>query len=906
MPECVAVAPAATGARGEQQWVVTLAQASNPALCGGKAAGLAHLQRAGFSVPDGICLTTELCRAAVRETDVAARVEALAADPHIDPQARAERLADIRGLVETAPLPSDMVAAIHGAVMSLRTHWNGMLAVRSSAVLEDQADTSHAGIHATFVGQFAAPGVVARVKACWASLWTERAWAYRERLGIPHVDAAMAVVVQRFVAGGRAGVAFSADPVTGDSTAVVIEAARGTGEAVVAGVLTPEHYRVNVSSETVAVVRLEQLSARPVLSDAEVRTLARVVKRVEHTLQQPADVEWAYDGDTLWLVQGRPIRRGPARQEETLWTRANLKEVFPDLPSPLAASYLEVALNRMFREYHSAQGYAVPPAASLVRVFRGRPYLNLTLMTEMTVARGGDPSIVSRLFGGAMPSAPPPSTSASRPIIGLRQGARLTRELLTTVFLTPRRAQRLFRTIRRRAKQYAAVPLERLDDAAVREHFIRFANTLLHPATLGRLHEIVSAQSRAYMIVDRLLAAWIPADAERLLAQLLTGLGTLPNTRLMYRLVALSEEARADSRVEAFLTNASDRETLRTYRTALASTWFLADFERVLLEFGHRGPFESDVMSPRFGEKPELLLEIIQTYLRAPAVEDPARHEAYRRRLREAAEREVRLALRERPWLTFVLQSAILSVVGGALQRLVAQRDENRHVTTLLVAHLRRIAQEIGHRAARAGHLATADDVFFVLWDELPGLLAAPRRDWRALVAERRRERAANETVIAPDLLRGDEPAEDGAPPLDLHDRHSLSGFGVSPGRVTGEVKIIRSAADLRALGGEIAVMPAIEPSLTSIFPVVSGLVAEIGGLLSHGAILAREYGLPAVVNAKDVTRRLHDGDRIELDGTTGRIRLLRREPTAGDGGGAVPNEQRRDREADEGAGDHV
>jgi rifampicin phosphotransferase len=904
MPECVAVVPVAMGARGEQPWVINLAEASNPTLCGGKVAGLAHLQRAGFSVPDGVCLTTELCRAALRETDVAARVEALSADPHIDPQARAERLAEIRELVKTAPLPQDMVAAIHGAVTSLRTHWNGMLAIRSSAVLEDHADTSHAGIHATFVGQFAAPAVVARVKACWASLWTERAWAYRERLGLPHVDAAMAVVVQRFVAGGRAGVAFSADPVSGDSATVVIEAARGTGAAVVAGVLTPEHYRVTVTSERVAVVRLQHVSPRPVLSEAEVRTLAQVVKRVEHALQQPADVEWVYDGDTLWLVQGRPLRRGSVRRDETFWTRANLKEVFPDLPSPLAASYLEVALNGMFREYHSAQGYAVQPAASLVRVFRGRPYLNLTLMTDMTVVRGGDPSIVSRLFGGAMPSAPPPPPSASRPITGLQQAARLTREVLTTVFLTPCRAQRLFRTIRRQAKRYAAVPLERLDDAAVREHLIRFGNTVLHPGRLGRLHEIVSAQSRAYMILGRLLAAWIPAEAERLLAQLLTGLGTLPNTRLMYRLVALSEEARADSRVLAFLTNARDHETLRTYRAALAGSCFLADFEGVLLAFGHRGPFESDVMSPRFGETPELLLEIVQMYLRAPALEDPARHEAYRRRLREAAERQVRLALRDGPWLTFVFQSTILSVVGGALQRLVAQRDENRHVTTLLVAHLRRIAQEMGHRAARAGHLATADDVFFVRWDELPGLLAAPGRNWRALIAERRRERAGNETVVAPDLLRGDESAEDGPRPSGPQDRHRLSGFGVSPGRVTGTVKIIKSSADLRALGGEIAVVCAIEPSLTSIFPVVSGLVAEIGGLLSHGAILAREYGLPAVVNAKDATRRLHDGDRIELDGTTGRIRLLRREPTAGFG--AVPNEQRRDREADEGAGDHV
>jgi rifampicin phosphotransferase len=905
MSKCLAPSPA-TGARASERWLLGLADAVDPAVSGGKAAGLARLLEAGFPVPDGVCLTTDCWRAALHATDVAARVDELAADVSLDAQARRDRLAEIRHLVEASSLPAELVATIQHAVKSLRSRWNGMLAVRSSALLEDHADASHAGIHVTFVGQYAAEAVVARVKACWASLWTERAWLYRERVGIPHADAAMAVLLQRFVAGGRAGVAFSADPMTADHATIVIEAAWGTGEAVVAGALTPDHYRVTMSDGQPSVVLSELSSPRPVLSEAEVRTLARLVKRVERALGVAADVEWAYDGWTFWVVQGRPIRRGEARRDQTLWTRANLKEVFPDQPSPLALSYLSVALNRMFREYNSAQGYEVPANARLVGVFRGRPYLNLTLMNQMTVARGGRPEIVSRLFGGA---TPPPrlAPTASRPIGGLRHGARLARELLTTVFLTPRRAQRLFRTIRRQARTFAAVPLAQLDDAAMHDHLIRFANTLLHRATLRRLHEIVSAQSRAYMILERLLSAWIPAKAERLLTQLMTGLGTLPNARLTYRLMALGAMARTEPRVEAFLASAREREALGGYRAALAGSRFLAALDHLLGEFGHRGPFESDVMSPRFSENPEPLLRVIQAYLRVPALESPDRHEADRRRIRQVAKREAHLSLRaDRPWSTFAVQWMVLSVVCTALQRLLADRDENRHVTTLLVAHLRRVALEIGHRAARDGRLAVPDDVFFVLWDELPTLLADRDRDWRPVVAERRREQARYETVTAPDLLQGDEPVEDRTAAANPETRGNLMGFGVSPGTVTGTVKLIRSAADLRTLGGEIAVLAAIEPSLASIFPVVSGLVAEIGGVLSHAAILAREYGLPAVVNVKDVMRHLHDGDRIELNGTTGRIRLLGRESGAGNSPVAVPDDQRGDHEPDQRAGDHV
>ena len=870
-----------TGVSGTRPWKRELVDAEDAGLCGGKATGLARLLKAGFSVPTGICLTTDFSRAALGHTDVAPRLAALLARDDRDEPARREGLAGLRRVVETAPLSKDAVDVIEHSVESLRTDWNGLLAVRSSAVLEDQPDASHAGIHVTFVGDYDSEAVVDRVKACWASLWSERAWAYRERVGIPHVDAAMAVVVQRFIAGGRAGVAFSADPMTGDPDTIVIEAALGTGEAVVGGTVVPDHYRIRTRADQSALEVSESVSAaRPVLTEAEALALARLVKRVERALGVAADIEWTYDGRTFWIVQARAITRGGRRPDQTLWTRANLKEVFPDQPSPLALSYLPIALNAMFREYHAAQGYALPADASLVGVFRGRPYLNLSLMNHMTVVRGGKPEIVTRLFGGGTPPPVSSDSSVAPSAQGVGHVARLARELLATIFLTPRRAERLFRRIRRQTRGYAAVPLERLDDHAVNGQLARFSRDLFDPRTLRRLHEIVSAQSRAYMILERLLSAWIPSKADRLLTQLMTGLGTLPNARLTYRLVALSTVARTEPRAESFLSRAAESATLRQYRAALAGTRFLAELDRLLQEFGHRGRFESDVMSPRFAEDPEPLLRVIQAYLRSTSVENPDRHEAERKRIRRAARDEVRLALRAgRSWSTFAQQWGLVSIVCAALQRLLAQRDENRHVTTLLVAHLRRLALEIGRRAVRDGRLAAADDIFFVLWDELPAVLADGDRDWRSIVSERRQARGRDALIEAPDLLRGDEPVDANELARSSEDDDLRLGLGVSPGTVIGTVKIVASPADLETLDGEIVVMDAIEPSLASIFPIVRGLVAEMGGILSHVAILAREYGLPAVVNVKDATRTLRDGDRIELNGTTGRIRVLAADP---------------------------
>jgi len=668
---------------------------------------------------------------------------------------------------------------------------------------------------------------------------------------------------------------------TGDPDTIVIEAALGTGEAVVGGTVVPDHYRIRTRADQSALEVSESVSAaRPVLTEAQALALARLVKRVERALGVAADIEWTYDGRTFWIVQARAITRGGRRPDQTLWTRANLKEVFPDQPSPLALSYLPIALNAMFREYHAAQGYALPADASLVGVFRGRPYLNLSLMNHMTVVRGGKPEIVTRLFGGGTPPPVSSDSSVAPSAQGVGHVARLARELLATIFLTPRRAERLFRRIRRQTRGYAAVPLERLDDHAVNGQLARFSRDLFDPRTLRRLHEIVSAQSRAYMILERLLSAWIPSKADRLLTQLMTGLGTLPNARLTYRLVALSTVARTEPRAESFLSRAAESATLRQYRAALAGTRFLAELDRLLQEFGHRGRFESDVMSPRFAEDPEPLLRVIQAYLRSTSVENPDRHEAERKRIRRAARDEVRLALRAgRSWSTFAQQWGLVSIVCAALQRLLAQRDENRHVTTLLVAHLRRLALEIGRRAVRDGRLAAADDIFFVLWDELPAVLADGDRNWRSIVSERRQARGRDALIEAPDLLRGDEPVDANELARSSEDDDLRLGLGVSPGTVIGTVKIVASPADLETLDGEIVVMDAIEPSLASIFPIVRGLVAEMGGILSHVAILAREYGLPAVVNVKDATRTLRNGDRIELNGTTGRIRVLAADP---------------------------
>jgi rifampicin phosphotransferase len=885
--------------------LIDIVDATQPALCGGKAAGLGTLMRAGFAVPAAVCLTTEFYRRAVAASGLASRIADAVGSAGIRDSTRAAALlAALRALVEAMTIPDDLRMTLHERVARLTDGAHGGLVVRSSAPYEDGAAASHAGLHASVVVATRDDDrVVAAVRTCWASLWTEAAWAYRERRGIGHADVTMAVVVQRLVAAERSGVAFSADPLTGDASAVVIEAGWGTGSALVSGRLTPEQSRVTVDEGMPGRIHRRAgwhddvtrgrdgreradgatgASHRLVLTDADAFALARIAKAIERAMHAPVDVEWASDGRVFWTLQARPITMvgvRPAAAPPTVWTRANLKEILPELPSPLALSYLAYSLDLMFRTYHVAEGYVLPPDARLVSVFHGRPYLNLTLMRHMTEAAGGDPSVLTRLYGGvSVTPASAPRVRAPR-----REGPgrlRLAGEMLTTFFRTPYWARRLFRMLRRHGAALRAVPLERLDDRALVRHLLRFRARLLHPTSARRLHEIVSAQSRAYMALDHLLAAWLPSsDTDTLVKRLMTGLGTLPNVRMTYQLMRLGSVALREARVRAFFTAEVDEAALGGAEAELRGTAFRTALDEFLRDFGHRGPYESDVMSPRFSEDPAPLFRLIQLYVRAGQWPEPARHAAERRRVRLAATDEVRRALGSRyGWFGCAWRRSVFAIVCGALQRLLALRDECRHVTTMMVAHLRRVALEIGRRAARDGVLSTAQDVFFLTFDELPRVLTTPGSGWRAITHGRREERERHRELEAPDLLAAGRDAERTVDARDDRAASDLGGLGVSPGTVTGRVKVFRSVEELRLLSDDtVVVFRAIEPTLSSIFPLVRGMIAEMGGLLSHAAILAREYGVPTVVNVRAATRRLRDGDRVELDGATGRVRVLAR-----------------------------
>src|SRR5205809_158514 len=362
---------------------------------------------------------------------------------------------------------------------------------------------------------------------------------------------------------------------------VVIEAGWGSGAALVGGRTTPDEYRVSTNG------------AAPLVFH-------------RRTGRQTTMTVWR-DGREIAVPLDETRRERPVLDEGQV-----------------------LQLARAVRLVERALGQSV----DVEWVFDGRMFW---AVQARAIERGGNPAIVGRLLGGGSPAPPTSPVPAPPPRLSLRGHARLAREMLATFFRTPARGRRLFRIMRAEAALLASVSLETLDDSTLTAHFERLGASLLDETPLRRLHEVVSGQSRAYMVLEALLTAWIPTDADTVMKRLMTGLGTLPNVQMTYRLMELGALAAQDRRACAYFTAELGQDSLRGYADALAGTAVLRGLEAFLQEFGHRGPYESDVMSPRFAEDPAPVLRLIQLHMRAGARETAARHVADRRRVRRAA-----------------------------------------------------------------------------------------------------------------------------------------------------------------------------------------------------------------------------------------------------------------------------
>lgn len=865
-------------------FILPLSLCTDLDLAGGKALGLSRLITSGFAVPPGLCITTDAYRQALsssgfHETDLWTKICRLPV------QERGSALDTCRTSIKGISL-SELTSQLVTGLATLRQTPGQRWAVRSSATNEDAAHSSFAGLYRTHLG-LAQSELEEAIKDLWASIWEERVVNYmvRQKHGAPP---RMAVLIQPMVDAETAGVGYSIHPVTGRSNKVMINAIPGLAAPLVDGTITPDQYVVEMADngEPIVVrtrilaqkshqllVSPEGLRTDPIvgdtqhqssLTDSQLFSLARTAKQIERASGQPMDFEWTYDGQQLWLVQARPITNvrssSTFTNDDCEWSRTNFKETLPELPSPLSLSFLEQFMDRNILAHYRRLGCRIPDGLTSVRILKGRPYLNVTLFHMLVAQLRGDPSMNAEQMGGE-PLRHAPRVQPLGGTAFMRAGWLMWQEMRRV----ERAGPHLFQDMRELAERYRP---DRIQELSVDELIPQL--DALGPWLEGRevTFGIAGGVGQCLQILSRTLPRWLGQDWRELLNAALQGQGTVISAQQILRLAELADIARGEPQAQTFLTAGSWEAA--TFRSALAGTKFLHAFNHYLNDYGHRGVGESDVMSARLADHPEAILAILRTQLLSSspshdtilARQDETRGSALNRV-------KARLGWRLDRWLVF-------SWCYQRLCRFFALREANRHHLMYYSTAVRALLMHLGDLLVAQGRLDQPDDIFFLSIDDRNDLLTGHTKNWKLIVQERRKERERHAAVVVPDTVRDWEAMNEtgGISPKSNLPRQ-LTGMPISPGSIVGPVRQIRSATDWSHVNpGDILVVPVIDPGLAPLFGIAGGLIAEMGGTLSHGAIIAREYGLPTVANVEGAMAQLSDGLHIKLDAGSGTIRI--------------------------------
>ena len=870
-------------------------------LVGGKAGNLGELVRAGFPVPAGFCVSTAAYEMVEADAGLEPTLAALAAAEPEDTARLAELAAEARSRLQGASVPDVLRRAITEAYVELGD--GAPVAVRSSATAEDLPGASFAGQQDTYLNVVGAESVLDAVQRCWASLWTNRAVTYRATNGIDPRGVRLAVVVQPMVEASVAGVLFTANPVTGKRRQAVIDASPGLGEAVVSGMVNPDHFVVNAATGEIVERRLGDKRVAVVagpgggtervelaadehgasLSDDQILALAKLGARVEKHYGTPQDTEWAIDEEgEIWLLQARPIT--------TLF------------PLPADAPTDDENL-RVYFSFNVAQGVYGPLTPMGIQAFR--------LITSSVATFAGHPP--RNPYNGAAFF----TESAGRMFLDI------------TPVLRSERGRRLFERFMMNMEA-RTVPIVRqlVHDprlATVATNRWPILRTLLLAFARGRLplrfaEALASperARARAARVVARLGAsgemspgaAWRLVAAERLLrdgppeilpnvppvfvaglvANVLAGklLGNLatdderrvamralphnPTTEMDLALWALAQEARSDPDSARVVGETPPERLAEEYRDGSLPPTLQGGLTDFLRHYGHRGVAEIDLGLPRWSEDQGYILGVLANYLR---LEDPrsAPDVQFGRATREAEEMVAELT--RRAARKGRLRGTLVRFLLGRARELSGLRETPKFCIVLLLAGVRDLLWPVGEELAQAGRLENAGDIFFLTVPEAWAALAGD--NLRAIVDERR-------AVYEQEKRRRHVPRlllSDGTEPVvETHGATAegvLRGTPASGGVVTGEARVILEPGSAHLEPGEILVAPSTDPGWTPLFLTAGGLVMEMGGPMSHGAIVAREYGIPAVVGVPDATERIETGQRITIDGSPGIVSLER------------------------------
>ncbi|MHB1043549.1 MAG: rifamycin-inactivating phosphotransferase [Eubacteriales bacterium] len=868
---------------------------SSPASVGGKGANLGELCHVpGIAVPAGFCVATRAYTDFVNtSTEFAAllkSLESIDVESLEELKAAGERMrTHLEGLDIPAHIQQEIVQAWR------KTGSHHAYAIRSSATAEDLPGASFAGQQDTFLNIEGEKNILDCVRKCWASLFTDRAIAYRRKNGFEHDQVLLAVVVQRMVFPAVSGIMFTADPVTGNRKIVSVDASFGLGEALVSGIVSADLYQVRsdklikkqIARKEIAIyARPEGGTAKveiqgerqtaPALSDEDAVRLARMGRSIEEHFGSPQDIEWCLADGEIFIVQSRPITTlypvpGVAGDKLHLFLSIGHPQMMTEAMKPLGISVLRTL---------APLGKSSPRAESdLLLEAGGRLYLDITQLLEYPQLRKRLPGMllnVDELIGRAVRDfiGREEFQAAAQP--GKKVGFALVRKVFPTAFAVLRNIlyrenyqaiEKMNRFIADQVKENR----KKLQEVSGPDRIAQIQEMLptLMPMVVATAAQYLPAAILTYKLIENLSQKWLGDAAE------LRGISKSPpgnvTTEMGLALGDVADAVRNHPAVIEYLGRAAGETFFEDLRAVTGGEDVLPVFLGFFERYGMRGTGEIDVTRPRWREAPAQLVPSILSHIKGIRAGQHRLDFLAGKEEAELAAGRLLDRLRKKHWGFFKART---------MQRLIKVHRSligiREHPKYFIVQNFDNIKQAILQEAAKlvaAGILEHPEEIFWLSLREIKEVIETQRLD-RNVITMRKEKFQHDQKLTPPRAITGEGEiitAKPGAhvPP------GALAGSPVSAGTVEGRARVVLKLEEAKMDKGDILVAPYTDPAWTPLFTLAAGLVTEVGGLMTHGAVVAREYGIPAVVGVDNATRRIQDGQKIRVDGTQGFVEIL-------------------------------
>ncbi len=852
---------------------------------GGKGANLGELSKIeGLRVPDGFCISTEAFKRVIGETPaINALLDQLSLLKVEDRDKIAEVSGEIRRVIEETAIPEDIIEEITPFLTSLGE--NNAYAVRSSATAEDLPAASFAGQQDTYLNIIGRASLLKHIRKCWASLFTERAIIYRLQNDVDHGKVCLSVVIQKMAAAQAAGILFTADPVTSNRKVLSIDAGFGLGEALVSGLVTPDNYKVrnhniltkHVSAKKLAIYALNrggtkkqeiepERQHKQVLADEQILQLERMARKIEEHFRSPQDIEWCLVDDRFYIVQSRPITTlypipETTDQEQHVYLSVGHQQMMTGPMKPLGISLFQLtafrpmfkAGGRLFVDVTRQLASPVSRENLLNAMGQHDPLMKDALMA--IIAQGDfintSPHGEKEQNSGKSNKGQPPSGFPGP----IENNPAIVSDLIA-------RSQTSLEALKQNIQTKSGTELFEF----ILEDMGQMKKIFLDPRSSG----VITAAMEASAWINEKMSEWLgEQNAAYTLAQ------SVPNnitSEMGLALLDLADVIRPYPEVIDYLQHVEKDNFLDDLAKLAGGQAAREAINAYLDKYGMRCAGEIDITKPRWSEKPTLLIPMILSNIRN--VEPHAGTRKYEQGRQQALKKEQELLDRLKQLPEGKQKAEQAKRMISLIRDLGGYREYPKYSIVNRYFIYKQALLKEAEKLVQANVLHEKEDAYYLTFEEFRE--AVRTRSLEAhIIGRRKDEHKWHEKLTPPRVITSDGEIVTGRYQRGNLPAGALAGLAASPGVVEGRARVILNMEEADLNEGDILVTSFTDPSWTPLFVVIKGLVTEVGGLMTHGTVIAREYGLPAVIGVEKATKLITDGQRIRVHGTAGYVEIL-------------------------------